>query len=502
MSAGALAALAERAVKWSAATTAARFALQLAAQVALARLLGPDNYGVYGIGIAVLTFLAFLCGSSFSLHLMLQPQVTNEDIRFSFTWQVVVGLAGAIAMYATAPALAAFFGDARVEGMLQLLSVACLLNAASAPATCLLQRDLDFRRLGLIQLAAYAAGYLAVGVPMALAGQGATALGAAAVVQAGVVLVLSCALRPHPMRPLFMHPGSGAAVATGRTVIATNMVNWLLGNIDRVWIGRVLNAEAVGLYNAAYNLAAIPNTLLLGVLQPIFFATGARLQQDPDNLARGWRAAMSCVLVLTLPVAVVLAILSADLVHLLYGSAWAASAWVLALLFLCLPAWVAFGITTPVLWNTGRKQRESLLQLPLLALALPAWWWAAPQGIRAVAAVSGLVLLARALLMLGAALRALRLPWSVLAAPFARGIALAGAAAAAARLGQHLAAAAGLPVVALAAGSAGALSVALLVAFAWPHLLGAEARAVLARFLPFLRVPAEPPLVATGAGTS
>ena len=35
----------------------ARFGLQLGAQVALARMLGPGNYGVYGNALTILTFL-------------------------------------------------------------------------------------------------------------------------------------------------------------------------------------------------------------------------------------------------------------------------------------------------------------------------------------------------------------------------------------------------------------------------------------------------------------
>jgi len=492
-----LAALAERALKWSAATTVARFALQLGAQVALARILGPDNYGVYGIGIAVLTFVAFLSGSSFSWNLMLLPAVDDDDIRFSFTWQMLVGGGCALAMYAAAPAAAVFFADRRVEGMVQLLSVASLFTAASAPATCLLQRDLNFRMLGLIQLASYAVGYLAVGVTMALHGFGPYALGTAAVVQAAMVLLTSYAARPHPLRPLFSHAGGAAALATGRTVFLTNVVNWFLGNIDRVLIGRVLNAQAVGLYNVAYNLAAIPGTLLLGALQPTFLATGARLQHDPQRLAQGWRVALACVLVLATPAAVVFALLAGDLVRLLYGAAWAESAWVLGLLFLCLPAWACWGISTPVLWNTGRKHLEYMLQLPLLAMALPAWWIAAPSGIRAVATVSALIIAARAIVIVVAALRALRLRWRVVAAPLLRGAALAVVCALAVLTGQHAAAGATQAGVALAAGSAGALAVLLAVAV-WPQqLLGADVHGVAARFVPFLRPRAVPAFAAT-----
>ncbi len=78
----------------------------------------------------------------------------------------------ATAMYAVGRAIATFFDDPLVEGMMHWLALASLLTAAAGPATCLLQRDLNFRALGLIGLAGYAVGYLGVGVPMALAGYG------------------------------------------------------------------------------------------------------------------------------------------------------------------------------------------------------------------------------------------------------------------------------------------------------------------------------------------
>lgn len=500
MSVGALAGLAERALKWSAATTVARFALQFAAQVTLARLLGPDNYGVYGIGLTVLTFVGFLSGASFSWSLMLLPKVGDDDIRFSFTLQVLAGAACALAMVAGAPMLAAFFGDPRVEGMVKLLALAALLTAASAPATCLLQRDLNFRAIGLIQLASYAVGYLGIGVVMALRGYGAMALGMAAVAQAATVLVTSYIARPHPLRPLLRHAGGSEALATGRTVFFTNVVNWLLNNLDRVLIGRVLNAHAVGLYNVAYNLATIPSTLLLGALQPTLLATGARLQDDPQRLARSWRVALSCVLVLATPAAVVGALLASDLVQLLYGPAWADSAWVLALLFLCLPAWASWGISTPVLWNTGRKHLESLLQLPVLALALPAWWMAAHGGIRDVAIVSAAALAVRSAVIIVAALRALAQRWTAFGAPAARGLGLSVASAAAVLAAQHLVAGVAVPGAALAAGGAGGLAVALVVLRGFPRLLGEETQQVVARVLPFVSARWSAPLPATVPG--
>lgn len=476
--------LAERAFRWSAVTTAGRFALQLVAQITLARLLGPDNYGVYGIGLVVLTFAAFLSGNSFSYILMLQKDIDDEDVRFAFTWQVLAGAGCAVLMAATAPWIAQFFGDPRVESMVRWMAVACLLLALTGPATSLLQRDLNFRALGLIQLVSYGIGYLGLGVPMALAGWGAHALAAACVAQAGVAMVASYAVRPHAVRPLFRHRLAAETLDTGRTVFLTNVVNWLLTNVDRLLIGRVLNAQSVGLYSVAYNLASIPNTLLIGALQPTFLAAGARMQDEPRQLAQAWLTMLACIVVFVTPVSVVMALLAGDLVQVLYGPAWRDSGWVMAVLFFCVPAWACWGLSTPVLWNTGRKHQEMLLQLPVLLVAAPLWWYVAPQGIRAIAMVSAAVVFARAAVIVCAGLRALQLRPAQLLPFIGRGLVLGGLSAAAVEVGRHAAISLNHPIATLLSGGALATVAVFVLVAARPQVLGPEARAVLSRAIP------------------
>src|SRR5471032_2172327 len=85
------------AVKWAAIGTVTRFVLQLGVQIVLARLLGPETYGLFAMGLLVLTLSTFLADFGFSWGLVQNPQVERADVRFAFTWQCV---SGAIAMAA------------------------------------------------------------------------------------------------------------------------------------------------------------------------------------------------------------------------------------------------------------------------------------------------------------------------------------------------------------------------------------------------------------------
>ena len=474
------------AFKWSALSTGSRFVLQLVAQVILARTLGPEAYGVFAIGIVILTFANFVSGFGFSWSLLQRPQVSDDDIRFAWTWQLMVGLATMVALYFLAPWLAAYFKEPRAQPVIEWLSLACLLNAAASPATYLLQRDLNFRMVGLIQVGSYAVGYVAVGVPMALLGWGTASLVAAWLVQCAAVCVASYAAKPHRVRPLLWYADAGSALNTGRAVFLTNVVNWVLNNLDRILIARLLNAHALGLYNVAYNLATQPNALLLGALQPAFLAAGARLQNELQRLGRAYQQMLAALLVLTVPAFVFLALISNDIVLILYGKQWAEAGWVLGILFLAMPAYVIWGISTPVLWNAGRKHYEFALQIPVIGLGFLGFYFFASKGIRVAAAVAATMLLARAVVMSVAAFKALSLsPKSVL--PDAvRGLLLALVCAVCVLVAQGAVARFEMPMLSVAASGATTLLVLALLIIFRPQLLGEHTNAMIIRFVPTL----------------
>lgn len=466
-------------------TTVGRFGLQLIAQVILARLLGPDNYGVFGIGLVVFTFTNFFATFGFSWSLMQLKEIDDEDIRFAFTWQMLVGIAAGLILFACAAPLSRYFHEPRVLPVIQWMSLTCAINAGGAVTGALLRRRMDFRANGLIQMGSYFAGYICVGVPVAMAGYGVSALIGAWMVQALVVWIAGYVVAPHSMRPLWWCAKAREIFRIGGVVFLTNIGNWLVSNLDRIMIGRLLNAHSMGVYTAGYNLANMPNTLLIGALQPVFMAAGARVQDQQEKLSQGYQQVMAATWVLTLPAFVFLAAISPDVIALLYGPAWSDAGPVLAILFLAMPAYVMWGMSTPILWNTGRSHHEFMLQLPLLPVAALAFYLFAGKSVLAAAVVASLVMVARGAIMGSQAFRILKLSARPLGGWIARGALLSlivAAATAAARYGVR----GQVPIIRLVAETtAGALAGGVTI-LAKPDILGWHAKAMVLRFAPSL----------------
>lgn len=474
------------ALKWGVLATVGRFGLQLIAQVLLARMLGPETYGVFGIGMLVLTLSTFLTNFGFGWNLLHKQDLKDDDVRFAFTWQLIAGGVATIALQLSAAWLANYFHDPRVEHVIRWLSLTCLLASAASPATSLTQRALKFKQLGVVQIGSYFAGYVAVGLTLAYLGYGVDALIAAWLTQAAVNLIGVYAIQRHPLKPLLHYDGARQAFRRGVTVFFNNVVNWWLTNIDRVVLGRMLNPTAVGHYTIAYNLATLPSTMLMSSLQPAFTAAGAQMAQQRERLAEAYTQMIGTVAVLVLPFFVALALCAPDLIAVMYGAKWIDSGPVLAVLFLGMPLLIVWGVTTPVLTNTGRQHHESLLQLPVLAFAIGAFYLFTTSPV-AAAWIALVVLGLRTFAVAASAVQALGANIRPLLQDLLRGAALSGVVAALmlgilSAVSQY-----GWPLVSLlCCGSAGAAMLGGLVFFT-PRLLGPRATTMVARFVPRLK---------------
>jgi len=473
------------AVKWAAVGTVFMFGLQLVTQVVLARLLGPENYGLFAMGLIVLTFSNFLADFGFSWGLVQNQTLSEEDVRFTVTWQAITGLAAMLLLFVLSPLIAAYFKEPRIEPVIGWMSLTCVLNALTAPGSSLLRRQLDFRWLNIIQVISYIIGYLLIGITMAYAGAGVWTLVCAWLGQSVTALVLTYARTRFSLRPLLWYEGARRSTHVGATVFVTNLCNWFLNNMDRIFLGRFLVAHAVGVYAVGYNLANTPNSLFLSALQPAFLATGAKLQDDRPRLRETYLSVLATIWIVILPLFMLLAVTAPALIGLLYGKVWQESGIVLSILALAMPAYITWGMSTPILWNTGGKHLESLLQIPLIVLAGAALYFYAGQGVLAVALIAAGTLLARALVVGTSACRRLGVGLADLAPLAARGVAMGVLAVAGSWGGTLLGAMASSH--ALAAFACGALAGGLVLVVAvliCPALLGLRVVVMLARFSP------------------
>jgi O-antigen/teichoic acid export membrane protein len=395
------------AVFWGGFGSIMRALLQMGTQVILARLLGPVEYGIFAIAATILSFSKFFSDIGISYGLIQKKDITDEDIRFVFTWQILLGLVVSYGVFLLAVPLAQFFNEPRLVDVMKVASVICLINAISSPSTNLLRRSLDFKSLQMASIVGYIAGYVVVGIPMAMMGNQVWALIAAFIVSDSVIFLMLYRASRHPLGIVLWQRERSGLLSYGIKVFGTNIINWIMGNVDRVIIGRMFPAAQVGLYSLSYNLVASPTQTIITVIQSALFSTSARVQDDFDRLRKALLTMIGAVTLLLFPLFTGMAAASETIMHALYGKSWLGATELLRPVALAMPFYLLLGMATPLLWVSGRTKTEFFIQIPIAIAFTFGAVVASHHSLEAVAWAVFAMYMLRAVAILGMTCRAL-----------------------------------------------------------------------------------------------
>lgn len=441
------------ALQWSYGGALARAGLQLLLQLALARLLGPRAFGQATVVFFLLSLGWLFAEGGFGAALVQKRDCSDDDIGYALGWVLTMSCGAGAVLALVSPWLAPLLGGAELQPLIVAAAALVPLQALGNIPQSLLRRQLDMRRLQVIQLGAYVVGYAGTGLPLAWAGAGAWSLVAAFAVQSAIGLVATYAKVRHPLRPRWR--GDASLRRFGLAVCGTNLVNWALDNVERVLIGRYWGSAALGEYAAAANLSKAPANLLVNSASSVTFAAASRAQDSPEVLARAQLAAMRLCLLIACPAFVWAACHARWVVHLLYGERWTGAVDLLVPLCLSLPFYVLLSIAGPMLWAVDAVRLEMRAQLAMLVL-LPAGLLACLGGpLRWVAWLMPLVYAIRWALVYLPLARRLGIGWLATASAMAPGFVLGGLA-----LAFSVACTAAFDAPGAALGSAGLLVVA------------------------------------------
>ncbi len=303
--------------------TAVKGLSQVFAIVVLARLLTPADFGVVAMVFPILAFASIFQEAGLGVAVMQRTQITAEELSTVFWLNVAIGLVLALILVAVSPLAASFYNEPRVQGLTAACGGLILLAALSTQHLSLLNRNLQFRELALIDgLSLIFGTALAIGVA-ALTGSywAIFLLNLGTVLTACVLAWIFSSWRPgartHVRNVLDL-------LRFGGNMTGANIATYFGRNLDNVLIGRVWGPTALGFYERAYKVVLIP---ILFVHMPLFRLLVPMLSQirdEPERYRRMFLLGYQGALLLTVPGIVLLIALTDVVVALVMGAQWVA----------------------------------------------------------------------------------------------------------------------------------------------------------------------------------
>lgn len=307
---------------WMGSGTGAQAVLRAVVMIVLARLLTPEAFGAVAAALVVVNFSNIFAQLGFGQAIIQRKALTPEYVRTAFSLSVVLGVAFTVALWLLAPALSALFSEPGLVNVLRALSLSFVLTGPAVAAQGLIQRELAFKRLAIIETASFAIGFAVIGVPTALAGWGVWSLVAAhlsaVVLKSGLLLTA----HRHPMKP-GVHAASARELARmGGGFTVGRFFNFLALQGDYFVVGRWMGLAALGAYSRAYELMVAPSALFGKVADVVLFPVLASVQEDSRRLSLGFLRGLAAVALFTMPLCAVATILAPELVVTLLGVQW------------------------------------------------------------------------------------------------------------------------------------------------------------------------------------
>lgn len=362
---------ASSAFAWSFANTVVARLGTLAIGIALARLLGPEEFGTYAVA-----FIALLAVLSFNeLGVGLAIVRWTDDPRTIAPTVTTISLAtsavitGAVLMMAGP--FASSMGDPDAADLVRVLSLCVMINAAVVTPAALLQRYFRQRERMICDQVNVWLG-AAVSLALAVSGVGAWSLVVGRLAGAAVSGILLVVYSPLPYRLGLDRSLVRPLLRFGLPLAGASLLVFAIGFVDQLAVGRLLGPIVLGYYVLAYNLASWPVTIFSQPLRSVAPAMFARLQHEPQAMTDAFHRLLRPLTTVALPTCAVLAVTAPDIVRFVYGPAWAPAATPLRWLCLMAALRIFFELTYDYLVVLRRTRAILLVQVAWLVALVPA----------------------------------------------------------------------------------------------------------------------------------
>lgn len=361
-----------RGVSATAAAQAVKLVANLAAITVLARILLPEDFGLVAIVTAFVMIFSPIVSSGFQITVVQRPDLTENQVNWLFLLALGLGLSLAATLALAASNLAELYGNDALRPLFMIFSLSFLITAVRTVPYAILQRQMRFGLIALIDASALVVGVF-LAITVAIAGGGPWAIVMLSLVPPSVTLVAAfffCGWLPsYPRLPSHLGP----LVRFGASVTGSAFIGTLQDSLVPLALGRSSGAEAVGHFNRSNAIVSLPNTQLLPPIIQVAQPALARVAMDPERLHRATVELMRKVTYIAFFFTIIIAALAEDVVFVFLGPGWEEVVPYVRWMSLWLLTLPAAGVLVTSLQAAGAPQivlRSKIVNLPITFFAL------------------------------------------------------------------------------------------------------------------------------------
>lgn len=309
---------------WQLSERIASRAVNFVQLVVLARLLDPEDFGLFGIALLTQQTLDVLLQFGIDSALIQREERTEEYLDTAWTLKVLKATIAAICLVLVGPWVATFFEASGSAPVIRALAAIVLLQGLQNIGVIYFQKELQFRKQFALRFGgALANAVVAIVLAWIIGSVWAFVAGmaAASTVRLGISYIL------HPHRPKLQLEMDKARDLWqyGKWLFGSSTLVYASTQGDDILLGRWLGATALGVYQVGYRISNVVATEITKVISKVTFPAYARLQTAAGKLRRGFLSTFSLTSLIVVPLSSAIALFIPDFVQHVIGEQWEAA---------------------------------------------------------------------------------------------------------------------------------------------------------------------------------
>lgn len=300
-------------------------ALGLASNILLARLLTPEEIGLYSVSIALIGIAQVLREFGIGNFLIQVKTLTDDHVRTAFGFSLAIGITLFLAIFLAAPLAGTFYNDERVVETIRISALNFLVLPFCSISLSLLRRDMKFKKLVAVTLVSTTLGTSST-LFLAYMGYGANSMAIGALVTNLATGIGTWFVRGdfRLMLPSFV--AWRELMSFGARTSAANVITTISMDINDLAVGRILGFAPVAMISRAQGLMNLFHRDLMSAVRNVLYPAFSQAYRDGKDLEAQHVLTVTMITAIAWPFYAFAALHALDLLRLLFGPQWDAAA--------------------------------------------------------------------------------------------------------------------------------------------------------------------------------
>ncbi|OIX99043.1 MULTISPECIES: lipopolysaccharide biosynthesis protein [Pantoea] len=341
-------------LKWSAIERLSTQFLQLIFMLVMAKLVGPNAFGLIGMLFIFVSIGQVLIDSGMSSALIRKTNLAREDFNTAFYFNITIALIIYSTLFFISEWVADFYRQPELKNLVKYVCLILLFNSFSLVPRTILTINMNFKAQAKASLIALVTSGL-IGFYLAYKGYGVWALATQLVATSFITAIMF-------MLTIKWRPGKRVSKSSfmylfnfGSKLLVAGILDAAYNNIYPLIIGKKIDAFSVGQYTQANQIATVPAMAFTNVIQRVSFPILSKLQNQNLNIDSYYLIIIRLASIIIFPLMIGLSIVAQPLSKIVLGNAWDQASELIPILSLALMLYPIHAVNLNILQVKGRS---------------------------------------------------------------------------------------------------------------------------------------------------